>query len=95
MKQKREIITFKADQSLLEALDGVPNRSEFIRTALLNALENTCPVCKGTGILTPNQKRHWQEFSETHSLGKCSQCEEVYLICESGPEAKEVHQENS
>ena len=44
------IVTFKADESLLEALRGIENRSEFIRTALLAALENICPVCKGRRI---------------------------------------------
>ena len=34
-KNKTEIITFKVSQSLISALKGVPNRSEFIRNALL------------------------------------------------------------
>ena len=80
-KSKGEIITFKVDSSILLAMKGVPNRSEFIRCALLAALENVCPVCKGTGILTPNQKEHWIAFTSTHSLRECKDCHEIHLVC--------------
>ena len=50
-KSKQEVITFKADESLLAALKGMPNRSEFIRNAILSSLDKICPMCKGTGSL--------------------------------------------
>ncbi len=84
-KQKECVITFKADASLLEALRNMPNRSDFIRAAILAALDNHCPVCRGTGVLTPNQKTHWQAFLQTHSLQECEDCHEVHLVC-SQPE---------
>ena len=80
-KNKREMITFKVDESFLDALDGIPNRSEFIREAVLSALESTCPLCKGSGVLTPNQKEHWEEFSVGHSVEKCDNCNEIRLVC--------------
>lgn len=78
------VVSFKASESFLKAMKGVPNRSEFIRAAVLTALESACPLCKGTGILTPNQKRHWQAFARDHSLQECEECHELRLICESG-----------
>ncbi len=54
-QSKPAIVTFKAEPSLVEALRGVPNRSAFIRAAVLAALENTCPLCGGAGILTAEQ----------------------------------------
>src|SRR5690606_41925285 len=45
---------------------SIPNRSEFIRTAILSALQGTCPLCRGTGILTPDQRLHWEEFARSH-----------------------------
>jgi len=78
---KAGVITFKADRSLLDALEGIENRSKFIRSALLAALDNTCPLCKGSGLLTPNQKRHWAAFSASHDLSRCDDCHEVHLIC--------------
>ena len=80
-KKKREIITFKVNESLLEAMKGIPNRSEFIRTAILNALDSVCPVCKGTGILTPEQKNHWDSFAVDHSIQVCEECHELHLVC--------------
>ena len=32
--KKQDVITFKVDESLREALEQVPNRSEFIRSAI-------------------------------------------------------------
>jgi hypothetical protein len=85
MTRKVEVVTFKADETLLEAMNGVSNRSEFIRHAVLHALENVCPVCKGSGILTPNQKRHWEAFAHDHKLKECSDCHEFSLICAKAP----------
>jgi len=80
-KTKHEIITFKADSSLLEAMKGVPNRSEFIRNAILSSLDSACPLCKGTGILTPYQKLHLDNFLNEHYLEECEECNELHLIC--------------
>ena len=80
-KPKDEIITFKVDESLLEAMAGVPNRSHFIRHAILAALDSVCPMCKGTGSLTPNQRKHWESFASDHTLEECTECHEVRLVC--------------
>lgn len=80
-RKKQDIITFKVDESLAEAMQGVPNRSEFIRCAVLAALENTCPLCQGTGLLTPDQRQHWQAFAATHSVVECDRCSAVHLVC--------------
>jgi len=79
--KKTEIITFKADGSLVEALKGVENRSDFIRAAIMSALENSCPLCGGSGVLTPNQMRHWEELTTDHRLEECADCSEVRLVC--------------
>ncbi len=64
MKRKKpEVITFKVDESLLEAMEHIPNRSEFIRHAVQTALEHSCPLCNGTGVLSPEQQDHWKTFS--------------------------------
>ena len=47
---RQRVISFKADPELAAALGGVRNRSEFIRSALLAALDSSCPLCAGTGI---------------------------------------------
>jgi len=81
---KQETITFKADASLARAMQGIPNRSEFIRAAVLAALDGACPLCKGTGILTAEQRRHWQAFSASHSVEECNSCHALYIVCDRG-----------
>jgi hypothetical protein len=81
-KTKGEVITFKADAELFKALQAIPNRSEFIRAAILAALENVCPVCQGAGLLTPEQRRHWEFFAKDHRLKQCGDCEAHYIVCE-------------
>jgi len=80
-KSKTEIITFKVDEGLGEALKGIANRSEFIRSAVLNALDNTCPLCMGAGKLTVNQKNHWKAFTADHEVVECEECHELRLRC--------------
>lgn len=82
MKKKQEIISFKADAALKEALAAIPNRSEFIRDAILSALENACPLCHGTGILSTSQKEHMERFLTSHPLEKCQDCQEIVFRCQ-------------
>ncbi len=84
-KNKSEVITFKADEALSEELKQIPNRSAFIRAAVTAALASTCPLCQGTGFLTPKQKEHWETFAKNHSVKKCRECDEMHLICSREP----------
>jgi hypothetical protein len=81
-KTKGEVITFKADAELFQALQTIPNRSEFIRAAILAAMENVCPVCQGAGLLTLEQRRHWEIFARDHRLKQCGDCDAHYIVCE-------------
>lgn len=87
---RHEIITFKADPSLMAALRGVGNRSDFIRSALLAALANVCPLCKGSGTLTPDQRRHWNAFAASHTVDECRDCHALHLVCRRQPKVS-VH----
>ncbi|HLA84505.1 MAG TPA: hypothetical protein VJL29_06905 [Thermoguttaceae bacterium] len=79
--KKQEIVTFKVDQSLWEALRDVPNRSEFIRQAIQTAMDRACPLCQGTGTLSPEQQEHWKRFSERHHVQRCDDCRAIHLVC--------------
>jgi hypothetical protein len=87
VKKKQEIITFKVDEDLLKAIKDIPNRSDFIRKAIIEALGSVCPLCNGAGMLTPNQKRHWDDLSADHFVQKCNDCQESILICSSARQA--------
>jgi hypothetical protein len=86
--KKGDTVTFKVDPKLLEVLQAMPNRSEFIRNAILSALENTCPLCCGTGVLSPGQSKSWEKFTETHVLRKCDECNEVHMVCKMSSETE-------
>ena len=99
MKNNKEtIITFKVAPSLSEAMKGVSNRSEFIRSALLAALDSACPLCNGSGVLTPNQKKHWQDFAASHPFSECRDCHELHLVCGPNkghqPRRRKTHRPN-
>lgn len=81
-KRKEEVITFKVDGELADALAGVGNRSAFIRNAILAALGNTCPVCNGSGILSVSQQQHWEDFTHHHHVEECEDCHETHLVCD-------------
>jgi len=81
--RKQEIISFKVDEALMHAMEGIENRSQFIRSAILIALENTCPLCRGTGMLTPDQHRHWATFARSHSVEECNRCHAFHIVCEA------------
>lgn len=89
--KKQEIVTFKVDQSLWRAMEGIPNRSEFIRSAILRALDGVCPLCRGTGSLTPDQRRHWEAFAENHVVEECEDCHAVHLVCVAAEDGPETH----
>jgi len=80
-EKKQETITFKVDGALAETLKQMANRSEFIRSAVLHALDSNCPLCQGVGTLTPEQQKHWAGFLATHTLEKCGECQAVHLVC--------------
>jgi len=45
-------MTVRLPEELAELLDQLPNRSDFVRGALLERLGSLCPHCGGSGVLT-------------------------------------------
>ncbi|MBO5202130.1 MAG: CopG family transcriptional regulator [Lentisphaeria bacterium] len=78
---KQTVITFKADEQITRALEQIPNKSEFIRAAVLAALDESCPFCGGTGTLNPHQRKHWAAFLKEHQLEHCDECNGVKIHC--------------
>lgn len=88
---KSEMISFKVNESLRQAMSGISNRSDFIRNAVVAALESACPLCKGTGVLSAQQKQHWDTFAEDHTVKECRQCHEFHLVCAKQPSRRSAH----
>ena len=82
MTIKERVVTFKAGGRLVEALERLPNKSEFIRRAVASALSGACPLCGGSGHLSSEQQRHLHEFLSSHALEKCAECHAVHFVCQ-------------
>ncbi len=82
-KTKTDLITFKVEPSLAELINRMPNKSEFIRNSILSTLGGTCPLCQGTGVLTPHQREHWNRFARHHKILRCAGCNAVHLACQA------------
>jgi hypothetical protein len=80
---KTDLITFKVEHPLAELINKMPNKSDFIRKSILASLQNTCPLCQGTGVLTPQQQGHWKSFTEHHKIERCADCNAVHLQCDA------------
>lgn len=81
---RQEIVTLKVDAGLAQALRAMPNRSDFIRRAMLKELDNACPLCQGSGVLSVAQRRHWNRFARRHPLVHCGACDAYHLVCRRG-----------
>lgn len=88
MTEKTEVISFKADEELAALLKHIPNKSDFIRNAVLEHMQNTCPLCQGTGLISVAQRAHWDKFIKTHSVEECKECHELYIKCNKGDHGK-------
>ncbi len=86
---KIETITFKVDSNLAKFLKEIPNKSEFIRNAILKSMDNVCPLCNGFGFLTDSQLEHWKNFEKHHYVKKCEKCNEKYMACDHEEEKNE------
>ena len=88
-EKKTAVITFKAEDELLAALEKVPNKSQFIRAAVLNALAETCPLCGGAGFLNERQLKHWKSFERSHRIHRCGRCSGLEIECRNSKESKQ------
>jgi hypothetical protein len=72
--KKKQIVAFKVEDELAEFLDRLPNKSEFIRRAILAQFNMTCPLCTGSGVVAAGVHTHFEEVIEHHSSRPCEKC---------------------
>lgn len=73
-KSKHRIVTFKVEEGLAAHLDSMPNKSEFIRKALLAALLEPCPVCQGKGSVPRGLRTDLEKLFRKSEFVPCSYC---------------------
>ena len=75
-RPKPKLIAFKAEEELAELLDRLPNKSEFIRRAVLSQIGMTCPLCLGVGNVSRGVGTHFTPVIADHMTYPCAACGE-------------------
>jgi hypothetical protein len=73
-KSKQRVVTFKVEEDVAAFLDEMPNKSDFIRKALLSMLLEPCPVCKGKGSVPRSLRRDLELLFEKQQFVPCAFC---------------------
>lgn len=72
--QKSQIVAFKVEPELADFLDKLPNKSEFIRKAILAQFGMTCPLCVGSGVVPRGVHDHYRPVIAAHDHRPCEKC---------------------
>jgi len=71
---KKQIVAFKVEDELAEFLNNLPNKSDFIRKAILAQFGMTCPLCVGSGVVPRGVHGHYQPVIAKHNQRPCEKC---------------------
>ena len=71
---KSQIVAFKVEEELAEFLNKLPNKSAFIRKAIVAQLGMTCPLCTGAGVVPRGVHEHYAPVLAKHAVRKCDGC---------------------
>ena len=59
-KDKGVVVSFRVDRHLADVLNKVPDKSSFIRDVILRSFYESCPICRGRGVV-PEELSRWAE----------------------------------
>ena len=71
---KSKIVAFKVEEELAEFLNNLPNKSDFIRKAILSQFGMTCPLCTGSGVVPRGIHDHYRPVIAEHNKHPCEKC---------------------
>src|SRR3954453_19642128 len=71
---KSELVAFKIEADLAEFLNKLPNKSAFIRKAIVAQLGMACPLGGGTGVVPRGLHEHYAPVLAKNSIRKCNGC---------------------
>jgi hypothetical protein len=93
---KPKIVAFKVEEELAEFLNNLPNKSDFIRKAILGQFGMTCPLCEGSGVVARGIHDHFKSAIATQTKRPCDKCKspvEVPRSAENVPPAEKKRYE--
>ena len=71
---KSSIVAFKVEEELAEFLNKLPNKSAYIRKAIVSQLGMACPLCSGTGVVPRGIHEHYAPLLQKHNTRNCDGC---------------------
>ena len=77
---KSEIVAFKVEEELARFLNDLPNKSDFIRKAILSQFGMTCPLCTGTGVVARGLHDHYKPVLADQNKRACDKCRSAVEI---------------
>jgi hypothetical protein len=79
-RPKSQIVAFKVEEKLAEFLNQLPNKSLFIRKAIVAQLGMACPLCRGSGVTLPGLHDHYAQVLTTNNKRPCDACGQKMVI---------------
>ncbi|MSR31427.1 MAG: hypothetical protein EXR99_07975 [Gemmataceae bacterium] len=71
---KTAVVAFKVEKELADLLNGLPNKSAFIRKAIASQLGVACPLCKGAGVVSRGVNDRFSPILEQFQHASCDSC---------------------
>ncbi len=71
---KRVGVAFKVEAELAELLNQLPNKSAFIRKAIVAQLVIACPLCQGKGTVPRAVRDHYAAVIQSNCHFPCVRC---------------------
>lgn len=84
---KSQVVAFKVEQELAEFLDKLPNKSDFIRKAILAQFAMNCPLCSGSGVVPRGIHDHYKPVIAARNHRPCDKCKAEVAVPLSGDAA--------
>jgi hypothetical protein len=89
------MVSFKADSALADLLEALPNRSDFIRRAVLAHARRLCPLCRGGGVLSEKDRREFELLMQQAAEVRCRSCGEDFpWVFAAGPDKTHLSHED-
>ncbi|QVL33670.1 hypothetical protein KIH39_07110 [Telmatocola sphagniphila] len=71
---KTQIVAFKVEEDLADFLNKLPNKSDFIRKAIVAQFGMECPLCSGTGVVPCGIHNHYKQVITDNNTHPCEKC---------------------
>jgi hypothetical protein len=85
MSRKTAVVAFKVEEELAKILNGLPNKSAFIRKAIVAQLDMACPLCHGSGVLPKGLHDHYEHLLPKISSRSCESCGDKVSVASADP----------